>query len=74
MSRILAIAATLAIAACTSPEANRMRGGGPGADRGNRVEIVRMHEGSRPFFGTPQLAPGKSAPVESADHARESSG
>ena len=34
---------------CTSPETTRTRGGGPGADVGNRREIVRMHEGAQPF-------------------------
>ena len=34
---------------CASPETTRTRGGGPGADVGNRAKVVQMHEGSRPF-------------------------
>lgn len=43
------------LAACTSPEASRARGGGPGADPGNRSVVVQMHEGSRPYHETPRL-------------------
>lgn len=52
----LALAATLT--ACTSPEATRMRAGGPGADVGNRGPVVQMHEGSRPYWRTPNLLAG----------------
>lgn len=45
--------ALLAVAACTSPEATRERGGGPGADPGNRDVIVEMHEGAEPYHATP---------------------
>ena len=41
------------LAACTSPESRRVRGGGPGADVGNRTPVVHMHEGARPYHGTP---------------------
>lgn len=44
-----------AVAACSSPEATRMRGGGPGADVGNRGEVVQMHGGSQPYWRTPHL-------------------
>jgi hypothetical protein len=40
---------------CTSPEATRTRGGGPGADVGNRGEIVSMHDGSDPYWATPRI-------------------
>jgi len=40
---------------CTSPEATRTRAGGPGADVGNRGEIVSMHDGSDPYWGTPRI-------------------
>ena len=73
MLRALAWVTALAMAGCHSPEATRTQGGGPGADTGNRNETVRMHEGSSPFHGTPQLVPGKGAPVESAQNARVSS-
>ena len=47
------IAAAVMLAACNSPEATRMRAGGPGADTGNRSRIVEMHEGSQPYWKTP---------------------
>ena len=57
------------IAACTSPESTRVRGGGPGADKGNRGEEVLMHEGSKPYANTPHLTPTRPPPLESARHA-----
>ena len=47
----LVLAASIALAGCESPEATRTRGGGPGADGGNRPAIVKMHEGSRQYLG-----------------------
>jgi hypothetical protein len=44
------LAALLALAACASPEADRARGGGRGADVGNRDAVVEMHEGSVPYY------------------------
>jgi hypothetical protein len=44
---------SLGLAACESPEATRRRGGGPGADVGNRSPVVEMHQGARPYFQTP---------------------
>lgn len=70
MSRRAALAFVLAAAAaCTSPESARTQGGGPGADIGNRGEVVLMHEGSRPFADTPRLAPAKGPDLTSALHA-----
>ena len=43
------------VAGCASPEATRMRGGGPGADPGNRRPVVMLHEGAEPYHGTPRL-------------------
>jgi hypothetical protein len=63
-------ALALTLAACDSPEAQRTRGGGPGGDTGNRPEIVRMHEGSRPFQHTPRLMPGGTPALESASQAQ----
>jgi hypothetical protein len=70
----LALATTLALAAalaaCTSPEATRMRSGGPGADPGNHGRVVRMHEGSQPYWHTPRrLAPDQQAPLMTARQA-----
>ncbi|HET9986665.1 MAG TPA: hypothetical protein VFQ38_24015 [Longimicrobiales bacterium] len=42
-----------ALAGCTSPEAARVRGGGPGADVGNRGPIVSLHLGANPYHDTP---------------------
>jgi hypothetical protein len=42
---------------CTSPEARRSRGGGPGADVGNRDAVVETHAGSQPYYQTPCRAP-----------------
>ena len=67
---LLAIIAA-AVAACASPEASRSRGGGPGADVGNRSSIVRMHEGSRPFEQTPKIIGAEHPPLESARQASE---
>ena len=49
----IAVLAALIGAACTSPEATRQRAGGSGGDVGNRKHVVRMHEGSEPYHGTP---------------------
>jgi hypothetical protein len=69
--KILIATAALLLAACDSPEANRVRGGGPGGDIGNRAEIVRMHEGSRPFQDTPRLLAVDTPPLDTASQARE---
>ena len=59
MPRALLTAAGVVIvtaaAACTSPEATRVRGGGPGADTGNQGVEVKMHDGAQPYYGTPRL-------------------
>jgi hypothetical protein len=50
---LLGLGALLWTTACSSPEAGRTRGGGPGADIGNRKGPVEFHAGSRPYFKTP---------------------
>jgi hypothetical protein len=57
------------LAACASPETTRTRGGGPGADVGNRGKVLEMHQGSRPFWKTPELIPSKHPPLEPANQA-----
>ena len=57
------------LAACASPETTRTRGGGPGADVGNRGKDVDMHERSRPFWKTPDLIPTKHPPLAPASQA-----
>ena len=66
---IALLAALLCLAGCVSPEAARTRGGGPGADVGNRDKIVRMHEGARPFEDTPKIIPAKHPPLDPATQA-----
>jgi hypothetical protein len=65
----MVIMGVLLMLGCTSPEVTRARGGGPGADVGNRPETVRMHEGARPFENTPKLIPGTHPPLEPANQA-----
>jgi hypothetical protein len=43
----------LLVAGCASPEATRVRGGGPGADIGNRGNPVVFHNGAQPYHDTP---------------------
>ena len=56
-----AIAALLvgAVLGCTSPEATRTRGEGPGADVGNHPRgPVQLHAGARMYTGTPTAGKG----------------
>lgn len=52
---ILALAVSVALLACASPEATRTRAGGAGGDPGNRTPVLQMHEGSDPYWQTPRL-------------------
>jgi hypothetical protein len=72
VAAILALTA-LAVVGCTSPEATRQRGGGPGADVGNRDAVVEMHEGSRPYHETPRLVEGGQTDLAPASQARQAS-
>lgn len=73
MRRSLAaiVIASAAIAGCASPETSRTRGGGPGADTGNRPAVVKMHEGSRPFWNTPDRIELEHPPLEPARQAQQ---
>ena len=71
LAAIALIVLFLFMAACASPETTRTRGGGPGADVGNRDKFVQMHEGSRPFESTPKLIPAKHPPLNTASQADE---
>jgi hypothetical protein len=64
-------AAAVILAACTSPESTRTRGSGPGADKGNRGKVVMMHEGSKPYAGTPVVVATEPPPLETANQAHE---
>jgi hypothetical protein len=71
LAAITFIALLCFLAGCASPERTRTRGGGPGADVGNRTKFVDMHEGSRPFYRTPDLIPAKHPSLEGARQADE---
>ncbi len=48
------LALTLAgLAGCASPEATRVRGGGPGADLGNHDRVAELHAGAKIYYRTP---------------------
>jgi hypothetical protein len=68
---IILVALLFYLAACTSPETGRSRGGGPGADVGNRTKFVQMHEGSKPFEKTPKIISAKHPPLDSASQANQ---
>ncbi|HXL06101.1 MAG TPA: hypothetical protein VN964_04185 [Gemmatimonadales bacterium] len=52
--RCLALTLTFAcMAACASPEASRVRGGGPGADPGNHDLVTELHAGAKMYYRTP---------------------
>jgi len=57
------------VAGCGSPETTRTRGGGPGADVGNRQKTVDMHEGSRPYWKTPDRIDVEHPPLEPSQQA-----
>ena len=69
--KISLVTLLLCLSACGSPETTRTRGGGPGADVGNRTSSVRMHEGSRPFDKTPQVIVARPPSLEPARHAEQ---
>ncbi len=66
---ITLIAILCFLAGCGSPERTRTRGGGPGADVGNRAKFVQMHEGSKPFERTPKIISTKHPPLGPASQA-----
>jgi hypothetical protein len=62
----------VAAVGCVSPETTRTRGGGPGADVGNRRQTVKLHEGSDPFWKTPDRIPAEQRPpLDSARQAQQ---
>jgi len=69
LTAITLIALLCFLAGCTSPEMARTRGGGPGADVGNRAKFVQMHEGSKPFERTPKIISTKHPPLGPASQA-----
>jgi len=71
MIKLVLAACLVVVAGCTSPETQRTRGGGPGADVGNRPATVKMHEGSQPFWKTPGHIEAEHAPLEPARQAQQ---
>lgn len=51
------MAITLAACISTSPEAARARGGGAGADPGNKRAVAEIHAGSEVYYKTPCRLP-----------------
>ena len=56
---ILLLVGALLTAAC-SPEATRVRNGGPGGDIGNRSAEVQMHGRIDPYYETPRYGQASS--------------
>jgi hypothetical protein len=75
MNRIalsMLLAGVALVSGCVSPETTRTRGGGPGADVGNRRATVELHGGSDPFWKTPDRIPGEQhPPLASARQAQQ---
>jgi hypothetical protein len=70
VSVILFCMSLILLIACSSPETSRSRGGGAGADVGNRdSKIVRMHEGSDPYAKTPKIIRTQNPPLAAARQA-----
>ena len=70
--RVALLVTCIAFVSCGSPEATRTRGG-QGGDVGNRSQIVKMHEGSDPYWKTPDRIVGEHPPLEPARQAERRS-
>jgi hypothetical protein len=69
LNSVIFLAVFFLLVGCTSPETTRTRGGGPGADVGNRGKVVRMHEGSDPFAKTPKIIRAQNPSLAGARQA-----
>ena len=47
------VLAVAALGGCASPEARRVRGGGPGGDVGNHDPVAELHQGAKMYYRTP---------------------
>jgi hypothetical protein len=56
-SALLLVILALGLGGCSSPEAARARGGGPGADVGNVKNPIEFHGEKDMFNKTPQRGP-----------------
>jgi hypothetical protein len=70
---LVLLVACAALAGCDSPEAARNRGGGLGADIGNRAPEVKMHEGSDQYWETPDRIGVEHPSLDPARQARQRS-
>lgn len=72
MRRLSVVAALLTVlVGCNSPEATRVRAGGPGGDVGNRGDSVELHAGADPYWRTPSALPAPAGtPVAASPRAR----
>ena len=55
---LVLVGGALLTAACSSPEATRMRQGGPGGDIGNRPAQVQIHGRTDPSYDVPRVGQG----------------
>jgi hypothetical protein len=70
--RVMVLLLSVITLGCDSPEASRTRGGGPGADTGNRpARDIQLHEGSNQFWRTPDRIPVDGPPLEPARQAQQ---
>ena len=67
---VLLLVCCASAAGCESPESTRTRGGGPGADVGNRPAAVKTLEGSDPYWRTPDRISREHPPLDAARQAR----
>ena len=63
------VALVFYLAACASPETTRTRGGGPGADVGNRGKVRGNARRLKTLRKTPKLIPTKHPPLAPASQA-----
>jgi len=54
---LILLALSIMLLVGCSPEAERTRGGGPGADIRNRGPVVRLHDGANPAYKVPEELP-----------------
>jgi hypothetical protein len=50
---VLSLLIVIGLVGCASPEATRVRGGGPGGDPGNYGRATELHAGAEMYYRTP---------------------
>ena len=71
---LAAVVGALLAAACASPEATRVRQGGPGGDVGNRGERVEFHGRTNPDFDVQRVGLGAEIAGQNLPQAQASPG